>query len=25
LDAWARAHLNDMKRARETYDKRNET
>jgi DNA-binding HxlR family transcriptional regulator len=25
LDAWARAHINDMKRARETYDKRDET
>jgi len=25
LDAWARAHMNDMKRARETYDKRVET
>ena len=25
LDAWARAHMNDMKRARETYDKRDET
>jgi DNA-binding HxlR family transcriptional regulator len=25
LGAWARAHMNDMKRARETYDKRDET
>jgi len=25
LDAWARTHMNDMKRARETYDKRDET
>ena len=25
LGAWARAHMNDMKRARETYDKRVET
>jgi DNA-binding HxlR family transcriptional regulator len=25
LDAWARAHMNDMKRARETYDRRDET
>lgn len=25
LGAWAGAHMNDMKRARETYDKRDET
>ena len=25
LGAWARAHTNDMRRARETYDKRDET
>jgi DNA-binding HxlR family transcriptional regulator len=25
LGAWARAHMTDMKRARETYDKRDET
>jgi len=25
LGAWARAHMNDMKRARESYDKRDET
>src|SRR5713226_9646668 len=25
LGAWARAHMNDMKRARQTYDKRDET
>ena len=25
LGAWAHAHMNDMKRARETYDKRDET